>query len=316
LLTNDESRIEGLGRLPDFIAVGPARTGTTWLHGVLYQRASLPRGTKETRYFDSFYDKQIAWYRAYFTNCPSDRPVGEVAPTYFQKPEVRERIARDVPNCRIICTLRDPVERAYSTYRVFVREGETRLGFEEEVMRPDSRIRESNRYAFHLRGWQETFGAANVATFFYDDLEADEQAYVDSICDFLAVPRVDLAEVRQFLVRNSVRRAPRSVMVAGWAHNFRIWLKSQRADRVVNTFDRWGVWRMFNQGKREFPALDPATEARMRKLFVPEVEALEELLGRDLTAWKTGRQDSSARPSASRPLTIGHNGLDQDGLPR
>ena len=154
----------------------------------------------------------------------------------------------------------------------------TRLGFEEEVMRPDSRIRESNRYAFHLRGWQETFGAANVATFFYDDLEADEQAYVDSICDFLAVPRVDLAEVRQFLVRNSVRRAPRSVMVAGWAHNFRIWLKSQRADRVVNTFDRWGVWRMFNQGKREFPALDPATEARMRKLFVPEVEALEEPL--------------------------------------
>ena len=115
------------GRLPDFIAVGPARTGTTWLHGVLFQRVSLPKGTKETRYFDSFYDKGIDWYRAYFSDCPADRPVGEVAPTYFQKPEVRERIARDVPGCRIICTLRDPVARAYSLYRVFVREGETRL---------------------------------------------------------------------------------------------------------------------------------------------------------------------------------------------
>jgi Sulfotransferase domain len=286
LISDDESHSQSIGRLPDFIAVGPARTGTTWLHGVLFQRASLPRDTKETRFFDSFYDKGIAWYRDYFTDCPADRLVGEVAPTYFPKPEVRERIARELPNCRIICTLRDPVERAYSTYRVFVREGETRLGFEEEVMRPDSRIRESNRYAFHLRGWQETFGAANVATFFYEDLETDEQAYVDSICDFLAVPRVDLSEVRQFLVRNSVRRAPRSVRVAGWAHDFRIWLKSNRADPVVNAFDRWGIWRLFNQGKREFPPLDPEVEARMRNLFRSEVEALEELLGRDFSAWK------------------------------
>jgi hypothetical protein len=145
--------------------------------------------------------------------------VGEVAPTYFQKPEVRERIARVMPNCRIICSMRDPVERAYSLYRVFIREGETRLGFEEEVMRPESRILESNRYAFHLRGWRETFGTDNVTTFFYDDLEADEQAYVDSICDFLGVSRLELSEVRQFLVRNSVRRAPRNLRVADWAHN-------------------------------------------------------------------------------------------------
>jgi len=304
LPTNDQSPNPGLGRLPDFIAVGPARTGTTWLHGVLFQRASLPRGTKETRFFDSFYDKGIAWYRDYFTDCPAGRPVGEIAPTYFQKPEVRERIARHIPNCRVICTLRDPVERAYSTYRVFLREGETRLGFEDEVMLPDSRIRESNRYAFHLRGWRETFGADNVATFFYDDLEADEQAYVDSICDFLEVRRVDLSEVRQFLVHNSVRRAPRSVTVAGWAHSFRIWLKSQRADRVVNTFDRWGVWRMLNQGKREFPSLDAETAERMRRLFLPEVEELENLVGRDLTAWKTGQRDRPQRENGARPVTL------------
>ena len=122
MLANDKSRVGGVGRLPNFLFVGPARTGTTWLHGVLYHRAWLPRGTKETHYFDSFYDKKLDWYRAYFRRCRGRR-WGEVTPTYFQKPEVRERIARDVPNCKIICTLRDPVERAYSTYRVFVREG-------------------------------------------------------------------------------------------------------------------------------------------------------------------------------------------------
>jgi len=300
LTANDNGRSESAGRLPDFVAVGPARTGTTWLHGVLYHRACLPEGTKETHYFDWFYEKGLDWYRAYFADCAAGRPVGEIAPTYFPKPEVRERMARVLPGCRIICTLRDPVERAYSTYRVFLREGETRLGFEEEVMRPDSRIRESNRYAFHLRGWQETFGAANVAIFLYDDLEIDEQAYVDSICDFLEVERVELSEVRQFLVRNSVRRAPPSLRVADWAHRFRVWLWSQRGDRVVRAFDRWGVWRLIHEGRKEFTPLDPEVEARMRKLFLPEVEMLEDLLGRDFSAWKVPSPERSERIALRR----------------
>lgn len=91
-----------LTRLPDFIATGSARTGITWLHGVLYHRVSLPRETKETHYFDWFYGKGLDWYRAYFADCPSDRPMGEIAPTYFHKPEMRERIARVMPNCRDI----------------------------------------------------------------------------------------------------------------------------------------------------------------------------------------------------------------------
>ncbi len=289
---------DSAGRLPDFFAIGPARTGTTWLHGALFHRASLPKGTKETHYFDWFYDKGIDWYRAYFVDCPADRPVGEIAPTYFHKPEVRERIARAVPNCRIVCTLRDPVKRAYSAYRVFVREGETRLSFEEELMRPDSRILQSSRYAFHLRGWRETFGAANVAVFFYDDLEADDQAYFDSICDFLGVPRLDLTEIRPFLVRNAVRRAPRSLRVADWAHRFRVWLWSRRADPVVRALDRWGVWRLIQESQKDFAPLSPEFEARLLRLFLPEVEALEELLGRDLSAWKMPSPERAERIAA------------------
>jgi hypothetical protein len=165
-------------------------------------------------------------------------------------------------------------------------------------MRPDSRIRESNRYAFHLRGWREAFGADNVATFFYDDLEADEQAYVDSICDFLAVPRLDLSEVRQFLVRNSVRRAPRSLRVADWAHRFRVWLWSRRADPVVRALDRWGVWRLIQESQKDFAPISPELEARLRRLFLPEVEALEELTNRDLSAWKLPSPERAERIAA------------------
>lgn len=284
-----ESRDRRNARLPDFVAVGPARTGTTWLHGLLSHRVLLPRNTKETHYFDLFYDKGLGWYEAYFAGYPPDQLVGEVTPAYFPSPEVRERIARVMPACRIICTFRDPVERAYSTYRMLVRAGFRGRSFEEEAKRPGSLIFEGNRYAFHLRGWQDLFGAANVATFFYDQLRADQQAYADSVCDFLGVSRVDLSEIGQSLVRNSMPQMPRSVRMAGWARHLRVWLKAHQADRAVLSLGRLGVWRFFFDGPRKFPPLDPEVGARLRAFFLPEVEELERLLDKDLTAWKKGR---------------------------
>jgi hypothetical protein len=76
-------------RLPDFIAVGPPRTGTTWLHGVLYHRVSLPRGVKETYFFDHFYAKGLNWYSHYFGDSADGHRVGEIAPTYFASAEAR-----------------------------------------------------------------------------------------------------------------------------------------------------------------------------------------------------------------------------------
>ena len=40
------------GILPDFIGIGPARTGTTWLHEKLLEHVDLPRNIKETKYFE------------------------------------------------------------------------------------------------------------------------------------------------------------------------------------------------------------------------------------------------------------------------
>jgi len=42
----------------------------------------------------------------------------------------------------------------------------------------------------------------------------------------------------------------------------------------------------------------------MRKLFILEVEELEQLVGRDLTAWKTGRPDRPTRENGGRPATL------------
>src|SRR6202167_2725285 len=105
-------------RLPDFIGVGPGRTGTTSLHEVLKGRVNLPAGIKETDFFTTNYHKGIEWYAHHFRDADRTRPVGEVNP-YFGFPEAAERIATHIPRCRIICSFRNPVERIYSAYKLW-----------------------------------------------------------------------------------------------------------------------------------------------------------------------------------------------------
>ena len=110
-------------RLPDFIAVGPPRTGTSWLHRAIAANVGRPRGLKETKYFTENYDKGLDWYSAFFRDYPSDLRIAEICPQYFAFDEARERIRHHIPDCRIICTLRDPVERLYSHWRLVRRDG-------------------------------------------------------------------------------------------------------------------------------------------------------------------------------------------------
>ena len=294
LAANGESRGTGIGRLPDFLVVGPPRTGTTWLHGVLYHRACLPDRTKETHFFDMFYSKGLAWCGAYFRNCSGGTLAGEVTPTYFSLPQVRERIARDLPGIKIVCTLRDPVARAWSWYRVLHREGRIRASFDDEIQYGhEPQLREANRYAFHLMAWRELFGADKVGVFYYDDLVADPQRFADSLLGFLGLPSVAITPaVAAHLMRNEADSDCRFPALAYRAWRLRILLKSIRADGVVERLERLGLWRWCFGGGEPFAPPAPQTEERLKKFFAPDVEALEQLLGRNLSAWKTPQRPS------------------------
>lgn len=283
-------------RLPTFIAIGPPRTGTTWLHGVLYHRACLPDGIKETRFFDMFYSRGPQWYMAHFRNQDGGRPVGEISPTYFRSAEARERIARDLPNCKIVCTLRDPVTRAYSQYRQIQTLGLTRGSFEHEI-RTNDRLVEFTRYGFHLRAWYERFGRERVGVFFYDDLEANPQSFADAVCRFIGVePLLLTPEIARFLDRNEVNRAAPSRLLARSANRLRSWLRLHHGRRASNLLERYGVWRFCSSGGPQFEPLAPELEMRLREHFLAQVEEVEQLTGRDLSHWKP----SAARAAPAR----------------
>ena len=104
-------------RLPEIIGAGPGRTGTTWLHRVLEGHVDLPYGVKETQFFNTFYDKGIDWYARHFRYATGERKIAEICP-YFFHPHAPARIKTHIPNCRVITTLRDPVDHAFSAYKL------------------------------------------------------------------------------------------------------------------------------------------------------------------------------------------------------
>ena len=116
--------------LVNFLIAGVQKGGTTALFEYLagYPDIALPE-TKELHFFD---DEAQDWaapdYAAYDARFPepAGRPCGEATPIYTYWPGSLERIAAYNPAMRLVVVLRDPVQRAWSHWRMeYARGAET-----------------------------------------------------------------------------------------------------------------------------------------------------------------------------------------------
>ncbi|MGA6974628.1 MAG: sulfotransferase domain-containing protein [Candidatus Binatus sp.] len=289
-------------RLPDFIGVGPGRTGTTWLHEVLKSRVNLPAGIKETDFFTTNYAKGIEWYAHHFRNADRTRPIGEINP-YFGIPEAADRIATHIPRCKIICTFRNPVERIYSAYKLW---RHYTLTFDplDVFLEKVPQVIEVSRYATHLPEYHARFGDDRVLVLLNDDLRVNSQAHLDRVCDFIGIDRYPVpASAADGELINSINDLPRFPRVARRARHFMYWLEEKQAYGTSNFLERAGAWKLAFGGGDRFPPLDPAIEARLHELMRPEIDALEQMIGRDLSAWKSPqakRSPAMARAAATQ----------------
>jgi hypothetical protein len=277
-------------RLPEVIGVGPGRTGSTWLHRVLEGHVDLPYGIKETQFFSTFFYKGIGWYERHFRYATGERKIVDICP-YFFKGEARDRIKAFIPDARIITTMRDPVDRLYSMYKLLRHSGTARRGTFEDTLKGWPSMAGGNRYAFHLKAWFDTFGRDNVLVTIYDELRAEPQSYVNRVTDFIGIERISLAEKSHLSDEtNSFALAPKNRKLARRATALKYWLRGQQAYRVVSLLERAGVWEFCGGRGDPFPTLTLEQDARLREHFLPEVEALEEMLKLDLSAWKKPRE--------------------------
>src|SRR5262249_54564731 len=148
-----------------------------------------PRSTKGTHYFDKHFHRGLQWYRGHYDfGAKSNERIGEIAPTYFASNAARDRIARIVPQAKVVCIFRNPLERLLSLYRLKSAYGVIRWSLEQALER-DPELLESSLYATKLKGWQRAFSPQQILVTFYDDLRDKPQSFVNSVVDFLGLPR-------------------------------------------------------------------------------------------------------------------------------
>jgi hypothetical protein len=216
-------------------------------------------------------------YRALYEGVGAETIVCDASTTTMVVPGTAPIIARDAPGSRIVAVLRHPVDRAFSSWSQLMSVGAEQLGFEEAV-RTESARRAAGKpfnyqyldwghYARQLRPFFDTFGPDRVLVHLYEDLVSDGVAVLRSTFRFLGVD--DTLPVPP-LERENETRYLRFREVGG------------RPGRLVRrvTPERWRY--------RPKPVIDPALRDRlMREEFAEEIGDLEDLLQRDLSAWRS-----------------------------
>jgi Sulfotransferase domain len=150
------------GPLPDFVVIGTQKGGTSFFYRLVTEHP-LVRGAaaKELHFFDNKFSEGVGWYRRCFSKgkrADGHRTItGEASPSYLFDPQVPERMARIVPNARLIALLRNPVDRAYSHYKMEVRRGKEARSFEEATEEEMTSTEDEGntvdlRYAYLRRG--------------------------------------------------------------------------------------------------------------------------------------------------------------------
>jgi hypothetical protein len=141
---------ERLRMRPRFIMIGVQRCGTTSMFRMLEAHPQVVHAyRKQVNYFDLNYFRGLSWYYGHFPVASLARrsagsfsePVAfEASGYYIYHPFALERMARDLPDVRLVVMLRDPVERAYSAYKHEYARGYEQETFERALELEDSRL--------------------------------------------------------------------------------------------------------------------------------------------------------------------------------
>jgi len=272
---------------PSFLGIGAQRAGTTWLDRLLrsHPEVFLPKARKELHYFDEHYDRGPTWYESFFEGpeAAAARAVGEITPRYLFEPEAPRRIARDLPDARLLAVLRHPVDRAYSQYALTVRDQAYSGGFDEFLAERPEAI-ERGLYHRQLSRYLEHVPRERLLVLVLEQATADPEPALARLAGFL---RIDAAGFDRRLLgeRTNASHRPRHAKSYAALRRVGSWLREHDLDLPVNAFKRLGGARLFGT-RGALPALDPEERARLGRHFAADVQRLKSDLGLDLATWE------------------------------
>jgi Sulfotransferase domain len=280
--------------LPNFLCVGTIKGGTTTLHEILKHHPDvlLPSARKELRFFDvdENYRRGLDYYASFFAEHKGQSAIGEIAPTYAYRGDVAERIAKALgPDVRLIFSLRNPVDRAYSHYLMNCMKQYESRSFSDALALEVDRLRggiterarfsyfDQSRYAAQIRRFLDYFPRESMLFLtFEEDLLERRAAALEQIYTLLNIPPADI-DLNVWSYAGETASIQKFPALRGLGR-FRL------VRRAGQTRPAQAVKRLL---KKPVPKkLDEGTRRELiERHFVQEIRDLERLIGRDLQRW-------------------------------
>ncbi|WP_159587171.1 sulfotransferase family protein [Chelativorans xinjiangense] len=268
----------------DFLIIGATKSATTWLQRSLQADPMVSMPDPELHYFSREFARGDDWYLAQFPANAGALVVGEKSNSYLERPEAADRIARKVPNAKLVVQLRNPVERAYSDYCMLYRRGDVGSDIErylDPARSQDTRLVSAGLYYRQLHVYFDRFPAERILVTFYETV---------TTC-----PERQLARVRTFL----------GLAGGGAGHLLRSRLKDKSAPMlspamrrllrplkpVVAPLRETTPFRRVHAALAKeirYPPFPDSLRQRLTDHYEPDVEMLGRLLGHDLSHWLRG----------------------------
>ena len=303
--------------IPNLFIIGAAKCGTTSLciNLAKHQDVFLPKN-KEPQYIVSKFiklprngpgddqrDKNIiSELDEYLDLYKESRNIkyridGTVDIIYY--PGSEKEIKQLNPAAKIIIILRNPVERAYSAYKMLKNmhmNQREQLSFEDALKKEEERIennfefiweyKRGGMYFEHVSRFISEFGTDNVKVLLLDDIMKDSEAEYKKIFDFLEIPHVNN------ISENVYNRSASSV-------HPKLFLKFKKLTRRDNVLKKAFKKIIPNQDKRlkiydniikilfskKSLKMKEETRRYLIQYFKDDISKLSKLLDRDLSAW-------------------------------
>lgn len=295
--------------LPNFLIIGAHKAGTTSLYRYLQQHPDvfLP-AIKEARYFSYNPDepavsnspygygasrhpvKSREQYEDLFSGVTAERAIGEASPCYLNNPYAPARVKQLLSGPRLIVSLRDPVDRAYSGYQMAVRDGAETRPF-MEILRESPDWHPVLTYLEPCRRWLECFPRQSFRFIRAESLRTESTATMSSLFSFLEVDPAFAVDTSRQFNSGGMPRSARLHRVLGSRHIQTLRPHVPAALRSV-------LRPLKRANLKPATALSTAERAELIDLFREPVLRLQELLDMTFPTWLEPDRTSSDTVSA------------------
>lgn len=273
---------------PDIIVIGAFKAGTTALHQYLAQHPSIfMTHVKEPNFFA--FDEQLtlnvedfpvrSWheYQSLFDAARIGQLKGEASPAYLHSPISAERIYSRLPNVKLIASLRNPVDRAYSHYVQNFRAGRTRLSAEEGFNAREFWLNAS-LYADSIARYEERF-SGQLKVILHEDLNRDAAFVVNELFEWLGLSRKEDLNTKQ---RYNSGGVPKSRLVQTGLH----FLRTRKIFKeLLPPAVRARLATLRDANLKAAPPLPEGERSRWQAYFREDVLRTQDILDLDLSSW-------------------------------